>query len=145
MHVSGSCHCGVIKIEAEAEEELAGICHCTDCQVLSGSAFRGGVQALRKTMTVAGKPKTYVKVAERGRRRLHAFCPDCATPLYADDPEAKTPFVSLRIGFLDQRDQLVPQVQTWRRSALPWSSRLAEIPALEKDDFASLAVSVRSE
>ena len=55
MHVSGSCHCGAIKIEAEVKEELTAICHCTDCQKLSGSAFRGVVQAYRETTNITGE------------------------------------------------------------------------------------------
>jgi hypothetical protein len=112
----------------------------------SGSAFRGGVAALRETVTVTGNPKIYVKVADSGRRRIQAFCPVCGTALYADHPEAQTPYVSLRTGFLDQRRQLVPGLQTWRRSALEWPDRLAEIPCLDEDVLDdSMFVGVRSE
>ena len=40
MKIEGGCHCGHIKYEAEVDPAGAGICHCTDCQVFSGSAFR---------------------------------------------------------------------------------------------------------
>ena len=40
MKIDGRCHCGYITFEAEADPDKAGICHCTDCQSLSGSAFR---------------------------------------------------------------------------------------------------------
>jgi len=146
MHVSGSCHCGAVKIEAEVKAEWCAICHCTDCQTFSGSAFRGGVAALRETLTITGNPKIYVKVAESGRRRIQAFCPECGTALYADHLGAQTPYVSLRTGFLDQREQLVPGLQTWRRSALEWSNRLAEIPCLDEDAIDdSMFVGVHSE
>ena len=99
MHLSGTCHCGAITVEAETEEDRVAICHCTDCQILSGSAFRGAVRALRNTIVVTGNPKTYVKIADSGRRRLQVFCPDCGTPLYADDAEKLLPSVSMRTGF----------------------------------------------
>ena len=79
-----------------------------------------------------------MKLTDGGRRRIQAFCSHCGTPLYADYPEANTPYITLRTGFLDQREQLVPRVQMWRRSALQWSDRIAEMPGLEKEDFASL-------
>jgi len=37
MKVDGRCHCGYITYEAEIDLENL-ICHCTDCQTLSGSA-----------------------------------------------------------------------------------------------------------
>ena len=40
MKVDGACHCGRITFEAEIDPERVRICHCSDCQVLSGSAFR---------------------------------------------------------------------------------------------------------
>ena len=41
MKVTGACHCGAITIEGEADPEKVGICHCTDCQTGTGSAFCG--------------------------------------------------------------------------------------------------------
>ena len=40
MRTDGGCHCGFIKYEGEAYPEKAAVCHCTDCQTLSGSAYR---------------------------------------------------------------------------------------------------------
>ena len=39
MKIDGGCHCGYITYEAEADPAHTAICHCTDCQTLSGSAF----------------------------------------------------------------------------------------------------------
>ncbi len=40
MKVDGACHCGFMKIEAEVDPQKVTICHCTDCQSGTGSAFR---------------------------------------------------------------------------------------------------------
>ena len=40
MKIDGRCHCGCITYEAEIDPAKVMICHCTDCQTLSGSAFR---------------------------------------------------------------------------------------------------------
>lgn len=40
MKIDGRCHCGYISYEAEINPETVVICHCTDCQTLSDSAFR---------------------------------------------------------------------------------------------------------
>lgn len=40
MNIDGACHCGQIQYRAEIDPEDVLICHCTDCQTLSGSAYR---------------------------------------------------------------------------------------------------------
>lgn len=36
MIVHGRCHCGAIAYEAEVEPGNVNICHCRDCQTLTG-------------------------------------------------------------------------------------------------------------
>jgi hypothetical protein len=36
MKVEGSCHYGQITFEAEINPDAVRICHCTDCQTLTG-------------------------------------------------------------------------------------------------------------
>ncbi len=43
MKVEGRCHCGQITYEATVDPEKVSICHCTDCQMLTGSAYRATV------------------------------------------------------------------------------------------------------
>ena len=45
MKIDGSCHCGFITYEAEIDPQKVGVCHCTDCQSLTGSAFTTSVSA----------------------------------------------------------------------------------------------------
>jgi hypothetical protein len=45
MKIDGHCHCGRISFEAEVDPNAVTICHCTDCQTLTGSAFRANVSA----------------------------------------------------------------------------------------------------
>ena len=40
MDITGQCFCGAIQYEATVNEQMVGICHCRDCQIFSGSAFR---------------------------------------------------------------------------------------------------------
>ena len=64
MHVDGSCHCGSIRFEAEIDPKRVGICHCTDCQTFSGSAFRIGVMVPGDAFRLLdGTPAIYEKTA----------------------------------------------------------------------------------
>ena len=134
MKVDGRCHCGAITFEAEIDPARITICHCTDCQMLTGTAFRTTVPAPAATFVLrSGTPKTYLKTtANSGTPRLHAFCGNCGTPLYATAVQNATTY-GLRIGTLTQREQLRPARQIWSRSALPWSRNLEGIPASPRE------------
>jgi hypothetical protein len=132
MKVNGSCHCGQITYEAEVDPELVGICHCTDCQMLTGSAFRVSVPAAAQSFRLlSGSPKAYVKIADSGARRRHAFCPNCGTPVRASADGDDPPTYSLRIGCLEQRTQLPPKRRIWCKSALPWSQNVGTVPGVD--------------
>jgi hypothetical protein len=45
MKIDGHCYCGQITFEAEVDPDALNICHCTDCQTLSGTAFRVNIPA----------------------------------------------------------------------------------------------------
>lgn len=130
MHIDGACHCGGISFTAQIDPARVMVCHCADCQVLSGSPFRAVVAAPIESFALRGQPKSYVKVAESGNRRAQMFCPECGTPLYATAPENPTSVI-IRLGCVAQRDQLVPAVQIWQRSAMPWLTSLAVTPGSE--------------
>ena len=132
MKIDGSCHCGNISYVAEIEPQQVMICHCTDCQALSGSAYRTVVPALDDSFKLlSGTPRIYVKTAESGVKRAQAFCPDCGTPIYAGPAEGGPGMLGIRVGTCRQRDQLVPQKQHWSRSAQSWVGDLSAI-ATEK-------------
>jgi hypothetical protein len=130
MQIDGGCHCGAITIEGEADPEKTTICHCTDCQTGTGSAFRVSVPVPGTTFRMQGQPTTYLKTtADSGNPRLQAFCPRCGTPLYSTTPgEGPQPSYTVRVGILRQRDRFVPKRQIWFRSARPWVTELAAIP-----------------
>ena len=127
MHINGACHCGSISFTAEIEPSRVTVCHCTDCQVLSGSPFRAVVAAPIGSFVLHGQPKSYIKVAQSGNRRAQVFCPECGTPLYGTAPENATSVI-IRLGCVEQRAQLQPTVQIWQHSAMPWLSELSSIP-----------------
>ncbi|HKD37497.1 MAG TPA: GFA family protein [Pirellulales bacterium] len=134
MKVDGACACGAIRIEAEADPENTNMCHCTDCQTATGTAFRVSVRVQGAMLKITGKPAIYVKTtAESGNPRVQAFCGACGSPLYSTTVgEGVQPLYMLRVGILRQRDQFVPKRQIWCRSAQPWLAKIADVPKYEK-------------
>ena len=129
MKIDGACHCGQITYEAEINPDRIGICHCTDCQTLTGSAYRTVAVSLKGTFKLlSGSPKHYVKTAASGSKRTHGFCPNCGTPISSSPSEDTTGVVGLRVGSIRQRAELKPTRQIWCDSALPWVDDLSAIP-----------------
>ena len=132
MKVEGQCHCGQIAYTAEVDPAKVTICHCVDCQILSGGPYIATVAANTPTFKVTyGEIHHYVKTAESGRKRLHGLCTNCGTRLYAasvDEPRA----YSLRTGPLKQRNDLKPSRRIWCESAQPWSVDLSGIESVAR-------------
>jgi hypothetical protein len=126
VRVEGRCHCGAITYEADVEPGTVNVCHCLDCQMLTGSAFRANIAARADRFRIlTGKPREYVKVADSGARRVHAFCQNCGSPVYSRAAENPQTY-SLRVGALDRREALGrPIRQIWTKRRLSW------IPAIE--------------
>jgi hypothetical protein len=132
MKIDGRCHCGYITYEAEIDADKVVICHCTDCQTLSGSAFRTVALTREGTFRLlSGEPKIYVKTGESGTKRQQSFCPECGTPIYSatlgDGPKVH----GVRVGTVRQRDELVPNTQLWFRSSQRWLADLGSVDKVE--------------
>jgi hypothetical protein len=127
MKIEGSCHCGKIGYEADINPEQVIVCHCADCQAISGAPFRAGVPVRSENFHLRGEPKTYVKTADSGNKLALAFCADCGSALYSAALERPLVF-NLRLGGIRQRAQLTPKAQYWCRSAMPWAMDISRLP-----------------
>lgn len=131
MNITGQCHCGAISFKANVDPTKVLICHCTDCQRISGAPFRAVLPTPVEDVTISGTAKHYVKVADSGNRRAQAFCAECGTQLYATEAEAPK-VLNLRLGCVNERAELVPQKQMWGESAMPWLGQLQALPVHAK-------------
>jgi hypothetical protein len=133
MKIDGGCYCGEVKFEAEVDPQKSTICHCADCQVMSGSAFRTIIPAPADAFRVTrGEPKKFIKTAESGNKRANYFCGTCGTPVwaraYGDNPGP----IGIRAGVVTQSAQLPPKRQIWRSSAHTWLGDIDALPGLDK-------------
>ena len=120
MKIDGACHCGAVHYQAEVDPRLTIICHCTDCQTMSGAPYRVNVRAQASSLRVTGEPTTYVKIGDSGDAVTTTFCGACGAGLYSCKGEAPE-FVNLRLGAIRQRSEFTPTIQGFCESALPWA------------------------
>jgi hypothetical protein len=134
LTITGRCHCGSVTYQAILDPAEVSICHCSDCQRLTGTAFRitASVPAGDFVLT-GGEPRRYVRLGDNGATRLQFFCPQCGSPIYTTGTGRDAATVGIRAGTIDQRAQLVPQSQIWCDSALPWLDMLSGLERHAKD------------
>ncbi|TNE57929.1 MAG: GFA family protein [Alphaproteobacteria bacterium] len=136
MKVTGGCFCGDIRFEGVVDENRIGVCHCRDCQIFSGSAFRLSCGADPANFKFTkGAPSFFDKPTDSGRARRMAFCGRCGTHLASlPASEQDYPYVSIRIASTDQFDQITPSVEVFCKSRVKWieplqgSEQYAEMP-----------------
>lgn len=127
METTGACFCGGIEYRAEVDDQRVGVCHCRDCQILSGSAFRlAAVVAPGSFAITRGEPRTFDKTAASGRSRRLLFCGDCGSHIASlpPDPDAPGAFVSLRIATSKDFSSFAPAYELWCGSSAAWMPRL---------------------
>ena len=74
MNIDGQCHCGRVTYQADIDPERVSVCHCTDCQTLTGSPYRVTVICSGEQIRMTGKPpKIYAKTGDNGRTALSAL------------------------------------------------------------------------
>ncbi|MEO8751615.1 MAG: GFA family protein [Casimicrobiaceae bacterium] len=130
MNVHGACHCGAVAYEATVDPDRVVICHCTDCQNLTGTAYRVTVPTRVDDFRLQqGVPKIYFKVGGSGRRRAQTFCGDCGSHLYSYTADVPPLTFGLRVGCIRERRELTPRKRIWCRSALEWSLDLHAMDA----------------
>lgn len=133
MEIDGQCHCGRVTYRAEIDPAKVSICHCTDCQMLTGSPYRVTVICSAGQVRMTGAtPRVYGKQGDNGRTRFQHFCDACGTPLFTSGDGGEDDW-GIRWGSIRQRGQLKPARQIWCRSAVPWIDDVDKLPGRETD------------
>lgn len=122
LPLNGGCQCGQIRYEIRAEPLSVYVCHCTECQRQSGSAFGMSVIVPRPAMIyTSGTPQHWSRKTERGTVIAGDSCPTCGVRL-VHHPSANDQISILKPGTLDDTGWLVPVGHIWTRSAQRWVS-----------------------
>jgi hypothetical protein len=129
---TGGCQCGKIRYEITGTPKALVVCHCTDCQRQSGSAFGMTLPVNEADFRLTqGEVKTFASQSDAGRGKLGAFCPECGTRIY-HKPEWRKGTVSVKPGTLDDTSWLKPEIHLWTSSRQRWVRVPEDVKAFEK-------------
>jgi hypothetical protein len=126
--VTGGCLCGALRFSFREKPVAMRACWCRACQYhATGNA---SLSAFFRTATleIRGESASYLRTADSGRTIRQRFCPTCATPLFADDPE-QPGYMAVRVGSLDDREIGRAQSTIWTDEAPSWARIDADTPS----------------
>ena len=70
----GGCQCGAVRYRVEGDAVAVGICHCTQCQKQSGSAFGMSFIVPKEAFQLlSGSLKTFTRMSDKRRDGSRVF------------------------------------------------------------------------
>ncbi len=128
----GGCLCGAIRYEVTSEPIAVALCHCRDCQYVSGGEPAAVVLVARNALAITkGKPKGYTVKGDSGKNVTRQFCETCGTPLFSDI-ESNPAVWAVKAGSLDDPSWAKPGVIVYTSSAQPWAHMDPALPQFPK-------------
>lgn len=139
--LEGGCTCGDVRYKVISEPLIVHCCHCRNCQRQSGTAF--ALNALFETehvQVLQGEVDTFTAATPSGKGQRVARCPNCRVAVWSNYYMGGIwdliRFV--RVGTLDDPDQLPPDVHIHTASKQPWVQIAEDSLAVEAFyDFAT--------
>ena len=101
--ITGGCQCGAVRYRLTGAPRMLYVCHCSDCQKQSSSAFGMSLIIERKSVefTCGGERlRSWDTRGDDGEIKRCTFCPDCGTRVYHVTPGEDEP-LSIKAGTLD--------------------------------------------
>jgi hypothetical protein len=137
----GGCLCGAIRYRFRGEPVTLYVCHCTDCQKQSASAFGMSLTILKTRLELLqGTPLTYTKTfPDDGRQKFAKFCGDCGSRVWTEFTKAPH-IVNVRAGTLDDTRWLDPVAHIWTASAQPWLQIPTDLPSFAREPEDKMAL-----
>ena len=118
--LEGGCRCGAVRYRMTTPPMIVHCCHCTSCQVETGSAFavNAMIEADRVTL-LSGVPEAVLTPSEIGKGQQVWRCPACRVAVWSLYGGAEDPRRFVRVGTLDDPAALPPDIHIFTRSKLP--------------------------
>lgn len=116
--MEGGCQCGKVRYRIDGEPLNLAICHCTECQRQSGSAFGMSLAVKSEDFRLlSGDLQRFTTLCDSGRTKDCTFCPACGTRIHH---QVVNGVLSVKAGTLDDTSWLSPSAHYWTKRKQPW-------------------------
>ena len=120
--LEGGCQCGSVRYRYEGEVLFIFVCHCTECQKQSGSAFGMGLWIQASGLQrLSGTLRSWTRRLPAGEDMICEFCEECGTRVFhISEGYRAAGMLSIKPGTLDDTSWIQPYAHIWRTRAQPW-------------------------
>lgn len=127
----GGCTCGAVRYRMTRDPMFVHCCHCRWCQRESGSAFALNAMIETSCITVLqGTVETVGIPSNSGAGQEFARCPTCRIALWSHYNGAGKKLAFVRVGSLDDPDDVAPDIHIFTSSKQPWVVLPDGVPAV---------------
>ena len=124
---SGRCACGAIKYTASKKPQFSLICHCRQCQRISGSGHSAQFAVSKQETSIEGQLAFYEQPADSGHTVSNGFCANCGNPILKKTTKVPELYF-FHAATMDNPSDFVPQFVVYEDSKLPWDHVNPDIP-----------------
>ena len=120
--IAGGCYCRAIRFECSADPIISFLCHCLDCQRVTGGGPYPAILVPSTGMWFTnGQPKYNQFPSVAGESKHYGFCPDCGNPVDAKI-EGRPDIWFLAVGAFDVPSMFTPTMELFTSRAKPWTT-----------------------
>jgi len=131
LALEGGCACGAVRYAMTGGPMFVNCCHCRWCQRESGAAFAlNAIIEADRVVLLKGTPEMVMTPSASGQGQNFARCPACRVALWSNYAGAGEALRFVRVGTLDQPDQLPPDIHIYTASKQPWVVIPPGVPAV---------------
>ena len=118
--IRGSCLCGSVQFELDAEPARLTFCHCTTCKRISGGVGTANVGVPTEAIRIVNGADV-VRTYQPGEGSAKTFCSLCGTNLFGSGwPHSER--TSVRVPTIEGDFRPEPAAHVYVRSAAPWET-----------------------
>lgn len=128
--ISGSCLCGTVTFEVDNHFKLFHLCHCHQCQKISGSAHVSNLFVNKEAISwLSGQEKIH-RFDVPGRQISNVFCTQCGSSVPYVSGSGRALIVPA--GTLDGEPNIGPQNHIYMEDSRDWHESIASVDCFER-------------
>lgn len=129
--ISGSCQCGAVRYEIDAEPMVALHCQCLDCKKSSGSGHVTAGAFPEAAVHITGTLKSYSNVSDSGATVTRAFCPECGGRI-SFKSSGIPGMLAITAGSMDDPNAISPSIAVYHKRHASWDYLDPALPVSEE-------------
>ena len=129
--VDGGCTCRFVRYRITTKPMIVHCCHCRWCQRESGAAFAlNAMIESDRVELLEGKVEVIDTPTNSGKGQKISRCPNCRIALWSNYGGGGDAVRFVRVGTLNEPDQLPPDIHIFTASKQPWVVLPPDTPAV---------------